>query len=62
MERARAPYRFRNAITGLIVGSFAVGVWAYSIRAVKQDSFDDVDEEARLLSASRQQSNADAKS
>ena len=29
-----------------------VGVWAYSIAAVKQDSFADVDEEARILAAS----------
>jgi cytochrome c oxidase assembly factor 3 len=29
-------------------------VWAYSISAVKQDVFDDVDEEARELAAARQ--------
>lgn len=29
---------------------FVVGVWAYSISAVKQDVFDDVDAEARALS------------
>jgi cytochrome c oxidase assembly factor 3 len=29
-----------------------VGVWAYSIAAVKQDSFADVDEEAKILAAS----------
>lgn len=33
----------RNAITGLAIAGFAVSVWAYSIRAVKQDNFDDVD-------------------
>ncbi|PSR81025.1 hypothetical protein PHLCEN_2v6556 [Hermanssonia centrifuga] len=32
--------------------SFAVGVWAYSIGAVKQDEFHDVDEEARELARS----------
>lgn len=31
------------------MASFAVGVWAYSISAVKQDNFDDVDEEAKAL-------------
>ncbi|KAF9238835.1 hypothetical protein BU15DRAFT_47345 [Melanogaster broomeanus] len=47
--RARAPFRLRNAITGLILASFGVGVWAYSISAVKQDDFSDVDEEAKEL-------------
>lgn len=47
--RARAPYRWKNAISGLILGAFCVGIYAYSISAVKQDVFDDVDEEARQL-------------
>lgn len=49
LQRARAPFRLRNAITGLILAGFGVGVWAYSISAVKQDDFSDVDEEARAL-------------
>ncbi|GLB34193.1 hypothetical protein LshimejAT787_0110770 [Lyophyllum shimeji] len=49
LQRAREPYRVKNALTGLALGAFAVGVWAYSISAVKQDVFDDVDEEARAL-------------
>ncbi|KAI0080863.1 hypothetical protein K474DRAFT_1657360 [Panus rudis PR-1116 ss-1] len=52
LKRARAPFRFRNAITGVILASFAVGVWAYSISAVKQDDFSDIDEEAKALAAS----------
>ena len=51
LRRAREPYRLRNAITGLTLAAFGVGVWAYSISAVKQDVFDDVDEEARRLAA-----------
>ena len=51
LQRAREPYRVKNAILGLALGAFAVGVWAYSIRAVKQDVFDDVDEEVAALSA-----------
>jgi cytochrome c oxidase assembly factor 3, fungi type len=47
--RAREPYRVKNMITGLAISSFAVGVWLYSIRAVRQDNFDDVDEEARAM-------------
>lgn len=49
LKRAREPYRLRNALTGIALGAFAVGIWAYSISAVKQDVFDDVDEEARAI-------------
>ena len=49
MKRAREPYRAKNALTGLAIGSFIVGVWLYSMSAVKQDNFDDVDEEARAM-------------
>ena len=45
LKRAREPFRVRNALTGLALGTFAVGIWAYSISAVKQDVFDDVDAE-----------------
>ncbi|PPQ67573.1 hypothetical protein CVT25_012068 [Psilocybe cyanescens] len=51
LKRAREPYRVKNAILGLSLAAFAVGVWAYSISAVKQDVFDDVDEEAEALAA-----------
>ncbi|KAI6023302.1 hypothetical protein EDC04DRAFT_2723771 [Pisolithus marmoratus] len=47
--RAREPFRVKNAITGLILAGLGVGVWAYSIRAVKQEDFSDVDEEAREM-------------
>lgn len=50
--RARAPFKVRNAVTGVTIAALVVGVWAYSIAAVKQDSFADVDEEARILAAS----------
>jgi cytochrome c oxidase assembly factor 3 len=49
LMRAREPYRVKNAVTGLAIGSFIVGVWLYSMNAVKQDNFDDVDEEARAM-------------
>lgn len=52
LKRAREPYLIKNALTGLALGALAVGVWAYSISAVKQDVFDDVDEEARQLARS----------
>lgn len=45
LKRAREPFRVRNAITGLALATFAVGIWAYSISAVKQDVFDDIDAE-----------------
>ncbi|KAL5530334.1 hypothetical protein ACEPAF_6591 [Sanghuangporus sanghuang] len=53
LQRARAPFRTRNTITGLAIGAFVVGVWAYSISAVKQDTFEDLDEEAKELLAAR---------
>lgn len=49
LTRAREPYRVKNMLTGFAVGSFVVGVWLYSMSAVKQDNFDDVDEEARAM-------------
>lgn len=51
LKRAREPYRVKNAILGLTLGAFAVGVWAYSISAVKQDVFDDIDDEVVALEA-----------
>ena len=42
LQRARQPFRLRNAITGVVLAGFAVGVWAYSIGAVKQDKFDEL--------------------
>jgi cytochrome c oxidase assembly factor 3 len=36
---------------GLTLGAFAVAIWAYSMSAVKQDVFDDVDEEARSMAS-----------
>ena len=50
LQRARRPFLVRNILTGLATSVFVVGVWAYSISAVKQDVFDDVDAEARALS------------
>ena len=56
LKRAREPYLIRNAVVGFGLFAFAVGVWAYSISAVKQDVFDDVDEEARALARAREKS------
>ena len=49
LMRAREPYRMKNVFTGLAIGSFVVGIWLYSMTAVKQDNFADVDEEARAM-------------
>ncbi|KKK16223.1 hypothetical protein P175DRAFT_0496958 [Aspergillus ochraceoroseus IBT 24754] len=40
--RARRPYLFKNAATGLALCAFTIGVYAYTIRAVGQDEFSDV--------------------
>lgn len=47
LRRARAPFLVKNAITGVLLGVFAVGVYTYSIRAVRQDDFADIDEQAK---------------
>ena len=62
LKRARQPYLIRNALTGLALGAFAATVWAYSISAVKQDVFDDIDEEARALQGQTPGSAAPAQS
>lgn len=49
LQRARRPFLLSNIITGSVISLFVVGIWAYSIRAVRQDVFDDVDEEAKAL-------------
>lgn len=40
--RARRPYLVKNAITGLAAFGFCIGVYAFTIRAVAQDEFEDV--------------------
>ncbi|KAI9842310.1 MAG: hypothetical protein M1838_003179 [Thelocarpon superellum] len=40
--RARRPYLVRNIITGTAIFGFAMGVYAFTISAVAQDDFDDV--------------------
>lgn len=42
LYRARQPYLIKNALTGLCIMGFAVGVYAFTIRAVAQDDFEDV--------------------
>ncbi|KAL4888681.1 hypothetical protein BDV59DRAFT_188148 [Aspergillus ambiguus] len=40
--RARRPYLFKNALTGLGLVAFTISIYAYTIRAVGQDEFSDV--------------------
>ncbi|EOD50028.1 hypothetical protein BKCO1_7100012 [Neofusicoccum parvum] len=40
--RARQPYLVKNILTGAAIFSFAIGVYAFTIRAVAQDEFEDV--------------------
>ena len=42
LERARRPFRAKNALTGLAIMAFVGGVYSYSISAVKQDDFADL--------------------
>ena len=43
LRRARAPFFYRNLITGTLILGFAVTVYGYSIRAVKQEDFSGLD-------------------
>ncbi|RDW60216.1 hypothetical protein BP5796_11822 [Coleophoma crateriformis] len=40
--RARRPYLIKNTLTGAGIFAFAIGVYAFTIRAVSQDEFEDV--------------------
>ncbi|KAF2146619.1 uncharacterized protein K452DRAFT_294172 [Aplosporella prunicola CBS 121167] len=40
--RARQPYLVKNIFTGAAIFGFAIGVYAFTIRAVAQDEFEDV--------------------
>ncbi|TRM67850.1 hypothetical protein BD626DRAFT_480006 [Schizophyllum amplum] len=51
LRRARAPYLVKNLLVGTALAAFVMGVYSYSLYAVRQDQFDDLDEEARELSA-----------
>ncbi|ORZ38605.1 hypothetical protein BCR44DRAFT_126761 [Catenaria anguillulae PL171] len=42
-EQIRKPFRGRNALIGLGLFGFCASVFTYSITAVKQESFEDVD-------------------
>ncbi|KAJ5092174.1 hypothetical protein NUU61_007044 [Penicillium alfredii] len=40
--RARRPYLFKNALTGLGLVAFSISVFSYTISAVGQEEFSDV--------------------
>ncbi|WEW58473.1 hypothetical protein PRK78_003941 [Emydomyces testavorans] len=40
--RARRPYLVKNAVTGIALFTFCMGVYAFTINAVGQDDFSDV--------------------
>ncbi|BGP37847.1 hypothetical protein JCM10449v2_001769 [Rhodotorula kratochvilovae] len=44
LKRARRPFRTANAVTGALIFGFAASVYLYSIRAVAQDDFSDLDQ------------------
>jgi cytochrome c oxidase assembly factor 3 len=45
--RARRQFRTKNAVAGAVLLAFVAGVFSYSMAAVKQDVFDDLDDEAK---------------
>ncbi|KAI4200585.1 MAG: hypothetical protein LQ350_003832 [Teloschistes chrysophthalmus] len=40
--RARKPFMIKNIVTGIGIASFVIGVYAFTIKAVAQDDFSDV--------------------
>ncbi|KAI9221606.1 hypothetical protein BC828DRAFT_380582 [Blastocladiella britannica] len=58
----RAPYRNRNALIGMSLFGFCAAVVTYSIRAVKQESFEDVEAMIAEKRKSREASSASAAS
>jgi len=39
--RARSPYLIKNTLTGLGLAGLVVGIYVYTIRAIKSDDFED---------------------
>ncbi|KAK3820117.1 MAG: hypothetical protein J3Q66DRAFT_336253 [Benniella sp.] len=54
LERATAPFRVRNAITGAGIVVFCVSVYAYSILAVRQDDFSDIELPAHVVAQQKE--------
>ncbi|KAL2263441.1 hypothetical protein VTK26DRAFT_6739 [Humicola hyalothermophila] len=40
--RARRPYLVKNAVTGLALSAFVIGIYSYTLHVVGQDDFEDV--------------------
>ncbi|KAH8885083.1 hypothetical protein GQ53DRAFT_751374 [Thozetella sp. PMI_491] len=40
--RARKPYLVKNAVLGIGIFAFAAGIYAYTLKVVGQDEFEDV--------------------
>ncbi|GAA5826061.1 hypothetical protein JCM5353_004198 [Sporobolomyces roseus] len=64
LKRARLPFRTRNAIVGLTLSGFMFSVYLYSIRAVAQDDFADLqaptqEERDRMVSIEEERRNRD---
>ena len=65
LKRARLPFRTRNAIVGLTLSGFMFSVYLYSIRAVAQDDFADLqapsmEEREKMVSIEEERRNRDA--
>ncbi|KAL4902539.1 hypothetical protein BDW74DRAFT_180643 [Aspergillus multicolor] len=52
--RARRPYLVKNAVTGFGLCIFTIGVYAYTLRAVGQEDFSDVQVPAAPAAAAPQ--------
>ncbi|KAF9435413.1 hypothetical protein BGZ76_006341 [Entomortierella beljakovae] len=62
LERATAPFRVRNALTGAGIVVFCVSVYTYSIMAVKQDDFSDIQLPEHVIAQQKEAAAARAES
>ncbi|KAF9938215.1 hypothetical protein BGZ65_000199 [Modicella reniformis] len=60
LERATAPFRIRNTITGAGIVVFCLSVYAYSIMAVRQDDFSDIELPAHVIAQQKEAAAAKA--
>ncbi|KAF9947148.1 hypothetical protein BGZ72_010835 [Mortierella alpina] len=62
LERATAPFRVRNAITGAGIVLFCASVYAYSIMAVRQDDFSDIQLPSHMVGQKKEEEASSAAS
>ncbi|KAG0045410.1 hypothetical protein BGZ83_009395 [Gryganskiella cystojenkinii] len=62
LERATAPFRVRNTLTGLGLIAFCGTVYAYSIMAVRQDDFSDIQLPSHMVGQKKEETSGSSTS